>query len=698
MIVKTTFIAMFLFVVLFFGSLAKASPIFVGEYSAFAKTSDFSNPNKANEDKPDLTHDNLKPYEHPSAPAYNVGGWYFVAGFSVEPQKNYYGHISSKDSNNKRIRVHTEIAKNDASVIDTTFKWYIKFKDKNWKDIKDSKDNMEHYGISIVGTPNNDIEIHAEKEVDFALQSSAQVWPIMFNPVLYSEPTILHFIEGNVSANSVTFSQFPEYLWVTQGARKGQKQVDTVTAIPSPINAIGKMHYQSLDENIATVDDNGQITVNNNNQSEEVTIKAYFDNEDPVVINQQPFITKKIKVGPILTIQDKPEIGNPVIFQIHGNFEDERYTVEWFQRKGGQSIKLSLGVGSKSQYIISKLEQKDRYMKVFAKITGIDKTHNTSANEKKLKSFETNDVEVDVNESLPTNDYGQTIENTTWSESNKSPYHVSGAIVMDSLRHRYVIYPKNKNAKDVILTQRFVATIGLCENVENIYLGTKKLNKNEYEIIDNMPENTRQIVIDRNIPLATATVNPTIEIYSHPTADYKMVNYLATATYSETGKRDGKDYSFQDDFNENKVSFSNVSFHLKANDLNFGPVVSQTNKLYTRSGKNKEDIILELQTNPFMGLSYVSKSIEMRVDDDFVNKDDKSKQVKLRFDYVNPSDNEYEDPNEGVQISIPKFQGLNQELAWKKNQGLMLRFDNNNLIESGNYSSSIIWIIHNAPK
>ncbi|MFD1472030.1 hypothetical protein [Companilactobacillus mishanensis] len=635
-----------------------------------------------------LREERVKPMHDESSPAFRVMGWYFKAGYSLQPKYEYWLVAG------KPYVLRTKIAKNSASFIDTEYHWYQYKGNDYWEQLK-----HEH---------SKEITFEADHEETRYYQATAQVWPSIFNPLLYSRMTKVNFLPKPVEAKGLKLTSDSDYIYVD---KELNYQSIFLEATPDPINATGEILYsvKNSQKSLATIDPHtGELFPNKNGQEGDIEVTATLTNEKPDNADKhyknKITATKVIHVTHLLTGDTQVYQHTPANYQINGNFNEKDFKIDWYRIESSGRTS-SIPNNSTNKYSIPSTEiDNDDNIEIFAKISErnykppVDEQGNPilGSDGKPIpqKIVETNHIRLNVVSSSPNIRSSYYIENSNTKERGEKLARVK---VGDKLRHDITFADSSTGDSKSFAGQRGELIVFLSQNEKIDETGV--INFNYDKIIKTKINNRPAVKVSGLIvpPLNGGTFTISTEIINKSEKEFVYKPKYSINT-KKTKNYETKINTTYADFSEDKITFKPVKKipfgeHLKLSQVLLSPIVNKDTPPYfveikdDRRIKDPRRITVRTEGN-FYRETYSNKKIFAHMFLKLL----KLKDVKESEEWEESGIN----LNENYTVINSDYNETIESIPWSKFKGLRLFIEDLNY-NPGNYKTHLIWDFNNAP-
>ncbi|WP_141715913.1 hypothetical protein, partial [Staphylococcus equorum] len=199
----------------------------------------------------------------------------------------------------------------------TSYQWYI-YRNNQW--------------TSISGQTKKDLEYTLTNVGDYYFQLVVRNKPLLGSAKTYGSNVFsVSVVQQQVQANKITVTNNPNILVNDSHWSLGHET--------NPKNATGTIEWSVNDNNLATINQSGVITTNNNNLKGTVIVKAVLTNSDGSTVEN----SISIKVGDIISDQTV-EVGEDATFTISPSLipdnNEQKVTYQWYRWNEGKRQEL----------------------------------------------------------------------------------------------------------------------------------------------------------------------------------------------------------------------------------------------------------------------------------------------------------------------------------------------------------------------
>lgn len=623
-------------------------------------------------------------YSEPTPPPTQLGSWYYVSGYILQPQPSYV--VSVKDS----VTIKTKVGKNTLSSWVPPFlgqkpnngafyKWYALFPgESTFKEIDNDPNSPE---LTFKSSNNQPQTIY--------FQAAAQVVPrwLANNPPLYSNVTKVEFVKDNpepllfldiwTSSNYlIADNNFKDNLYFAEAIPKPSNPTD-VKEITWSIPNVSDRQLFTIDKST------GEMRVNvssmKNKQTQDVTIRATAIRKDGTVL---AYKEKTLTIGNFVTIENKQnnyKNGDSVTFVIHGSHNDK---MEYYLKKPNQNTQVRINsqdivVVNKDtiEYTVNHISSDyngDNYIMI--KQPKVDKV--------KAKTIQSNPINLSIDEinNKPRFQFTHTIEDKSYPPSNINDSTIQDAICGDTISHSITIedLPKDRTSSANNGTLYYpISPNETISTTEPVLLNDNKANNLTVHVLDD------NVIKISNIPTSN---KETIKFFTKITnSDFDESEFTYTPYYNIDNK------PVQGHFDATNISFSDNKLSMFPRAINFGIIQKIPGRWNLRDiGQDSDAIIDFIDTRRFKN----SISIDLNYSYPFFTDDKASIPVgnKIQLGYFDAKNHEIINPDKIQRILTSQENTIPEPVTWASNEGLRLLINNPSL-PNGAYKTTLEWTI-----
>ncbi|MQS90211.1 hypothetical protein [Companilactobacillus mishanensis] len=616
---------------------------------------------------------NVKPMHPESSPAIRMMGWYFKAGYSLQPKYEYW-LVAGKE-----YVLRTKIAKNSASFIDTDYNWFQYTGNGNWQELK-----HEH---------SKELTFSAEHAETRYYQATAQVWPRIFNPLLYSRMTKINFLPKPVAATSLKITSDSDYIYVDKELNYQSIFVD---ATPNPENATGEILYsvREIDRSLATIDPHtGELFPNTNGQEGEVKVIATLTNEKTADsgkdFKEKVTAEKFIQVTHLLTGDKQVYANSDANFQVNGDFDSKDFKIEWYRIEKNGKITVVKNNETNHYKIESASVREDDKIEIFAKISEknykppVDENGNIilGSDGKPIpqRIVETNHLRLNVITDSPKLTVTHYIRNKTNGEYGESLDNVA---INQELRHDLTLVDSTDTANNNLKNQEGKLIFKLSKNEEFDHISSFPYKVSNYELD---PQNN--LIIFNKLKVNSGTsifIHTNVKNINEPSFTYKPTYKIQTAITKNFNAKIDPTYA---DFSIDELIF-------KPSPIKFGKHYKISQVLLSPENKSENPNFVNITDHRRIkeGLK-----ITVKAEGKFHREIEPKKYIFANmFFRLFKSDNTEINLKEEYPVITSAYNETIESIPWSKFDGLRLFIEDLNY-SPGEYKSTLLWNINNAP-
>lgn len=593
-------------------------------------------------------------------------GIWMSSGYSLQPNPDYYTVVdSSVTIRNNAVRSIWKVL--TGAFDGVHYRWWQST--KNWTKVSEKNNG---YKKNFTVTPS---------EVGTTwYQLDTQYYTLLtplFKTHIYSQVTAVHALEAPVNAISLEVTVDDKYLYNTSDELSNTTYAH---AVPTPSNATGTITWSMSDTTLATIDEDGEITANNQGKSGTVEAIATMTNNDGSIIQGRT----PVEIGGGLDDQTvhSGETANFVLKGNTGGDSDDddsgSITIDWYKYDPITNAKTKVASGTDTDYTTPKTTYADNgtlYQAVLTLKSGkVTKTITT--NKALLTVIPSGDPDLEITNKLV---------NKTFTAENNTDTKLYQTINNDNIVYTDTI--QNKSTEGILKDGYYVLPLHAGTSVNSVKINDQTLTSDKYTLVSNDTDQTDDLVI----PLGTLITQASVDITVDTTVkNITLKETLSTTPYAYGTNNDGNIYR-QDGSNE-QINYITGNINAKIQDIDYGNIsgYSKNTLKYRNDALNSPNNIVDVDDDR---RDKNSLKVFISQDSDFAHESLNSVlPATLRY-YENGS---YQTvTNNKVQISAADLGQELSSIAWNKEDGLLLHINDDHPV-AGKYSTTLTWYFENS--
>lgn len=602
------------------------------------------------------------PKNKPNDPPKKFLGIWMTNGYGLQPAKDSYTSVGIP------ITIRAKAGRSMWSVLfgawdSPHFRWSKSTDGKNWTDVS-SNDNGHNRNFTI--TPNEVGTTWYQLDTQYYATS-------LLKTHIYSEVAAVHTLADPIVAEKLNVTVDDDYLYNTSD---NFSNTTYAHAVPVPEYATGEVTNWTVDKpELATIDEDGEITANSNGLSGWVEATATWKN----TYGGEIYGSTSVEVGNGIDDQTVKS-GQTATFSLRGNTggsgEDEdsgTLTIEWF--KNGKSVASGKEM---SEYTTPKTTMADDGAMYHAVLTfkkGIFGSAKKTTNKARLTVLPLDDPDIQLTNK---------IVNNSFVHENNTDNHLINVVNGDSVTYSDNLF--NQSTEGPLNNAYYVIPLYKQTQVNSVTVDGTILAKDDYTIGPNSdtgnddliiklgdiaPQSSKNISVDTTVKNITGPTNLKFTPYIYGD------NKAETSVYRKNGTPEIIDYI-------SDLIYPNVQ------NIDFGSITPYSkNKLLYRPKKiNNPNNIINIDDQR---RDKDSVSVYVAQYNDFINENGDTLPANLRY---------YEDGNykpiynNKIKIHESDTGSNLSSIAWNKEDGLLLHIDDN-LMTTGKYTTTLTWSFEN---
>lgn len=639
----------------------------------------------------------------PSRNAFSVAGWYFKAGYSLQPRDKYVALP------NQKVTIKTSILKNKASVISNKYTWNYSLNGKDWIPI-DSNDENPNFKVdeadeNLGVTLKERLFKNSSKKAIF-FQQSAQVWPTYFNKPLWSNVAMVVPSDKEILTSKISIDE-PQRSFFVDKDYKNQEYFFSASTIPAVVSDSDQIRWSGSNSIASVNPETGQLLINDQDLTGILTITASLPKRNiysyPKNINIERIVegNKPVKMNETLSLGINSSL----------QFDSKKYQIEWYKKTDDDSIPQKITKANSPNINIQKgnriinltiNSEKLNGTKIFAKFKDV-KPEQVKVPDKNGKpvtqtldsSFESDPITIELINNGDRFTTKHTIGKITdnYPQSFIGTQSIDKVHVGDQISHRFTITDADVDSQSVSLTSvDFSLNVAPGETIKSIYANGENI----------------QVRNPGKAILSFLLLTPSEDIEINTT-----INSITNSqyTYTPTIKVDDKDTGIQVHsttayFDDNSP---NESINSHINTIHFDLINMGSKKIISRTYPKENEPIVTIEDNrsskspisvlvnysgPFtnapLNLTNNTKDI-----DNFTSPK-KIITAPMRLGFFNDKNNEQIFANNTATLIPNKMDDNHYTIKWPIEEGLRLILLGFNIIPD-TYHSTLTWSIRDVP-
>lgn len=511
----------------------------------------------------------------------------------------------------------------------------------------------------------------------------------------YSNIMAVHVLPNDVDARSLELKSDSESIFNFKDTSSDDSIFDInayLTALPHPDDTTKKVNWTLRDvgdkdtddiNGLASITQDGQVIANTIHRTGIINVTGYIKNSDGLIIKES------IPINIINAIDDQESrVGKTATFNINlgqeMNRDDEldHVTVNWYYRDsknvGHLIVTKKANEPGAFSYTTEPLTMDHNGRRYFAEITmEMDKTNKKP--DKNKSKFTTNDASLTVLPPIDTYiDIQSYIKNELAPDKNDTQDNLYNVIKGDPISYGISIF--NNSSKDLtnsalkipLLPHTKIYSVSINGNKTNNYIFSEDDSKLRIPI----PTFKSQEQIIINLKTTTPEISSKRSFAAKP---------ILTGEYGDDNSE------FESNGDEWRINYITNILSITPQNIEFQPILMfENNVLKYRSDKTNEPNPIVVVDDQRKNKS--SKKLSLSQTTDFTaNGTNSNLPVSLR--YYSDDENSFKNIlHSKVKIATSELGQKMKSIFWKRNKGLLLHVDSNDLI-AGNYQANLTWTI-----
>jgi len=598
-----------------------------------------------------------------------IGIW-LTSGYNLQPQENYYTTV--EDSVTIRTNTGRPVWAAITGALDGIhFRWWKTTDGLTWTEV-DKDDNGQKKNFTVTPTETGTTWYQLDTQYYTYL-----TWYLKTH--LYSQVTAVHALSEAVDALSIDVTVDDDYLYNTSDELSNTTYAH---AKPNPTNATGNLTWSIDNPDLATIDEDGQITANNKGNSGVVTVTATITNK-----NSPPATgSQKVEIGGGLDDQTVKS-GNSATFDLKGNTggdadEDDddtgTITIDWYKYLPGSDNKVKVATGEDTTYVtdIASMDDDESYFQAVITLKSGKITKTITSNKAKLTVIPSGEPDIDIN---------NTLDNETYTDSEDTDLILNKVINNDNITYHDTL--TNQSSEGLLKNGYYVIPMRQGTKVDSVIVGGTELTEDQYEIIPEDDDNSDNLVMN----IGNINTNGQIEIEVKTTAQ----NITQQDTFQSTPYVYGTDNDgnlYRREAHNEVINYISNQLETNIQNIDYGTIISYKKNIlkYRPDEINNPNNIVNISDNR---RNKDAMNVYVSQQDEFTHETSGTVlPVSLRY-YQNGSFQNI--INDKVPVSSSQIGDELASIAWNKTEGLLLHVDDSPMF-AGKYSTSIIWHFENS--
>lgn len=596
-------------------------------------------------------------------------GIWMSSGYDLQPNSDYYTTVG----NSVTIRTNTRRSVWDAitGVFDSIhFRWWKSTDGKKWSEVN-KNDNGQRKNFTVTpttpGTTYYQLDTQYYKYVTWYLKTN-----------LYSQVTAVHALPEPVDALELKVTVDDDYLYNTSDKLSNTTYAH---ATPTPSNATGNITWSVDNPDLATIDEDGQITANSKSLSGWVEVTATMTNPNNPPVSDSVKVEiggglddQTVKSGTIATYPLKGRTGGDDDGSSNG-----KVTVDWYKYAPGSNSRVKVASGDATTYQTPTTTINDDGSYFQAVITfktgSISKTITT--NKALLTVIPAGDPDLELTNQLVNNSY---------TDENDTPLKLNKVINGDQVTYTDTV--KNKSSDGILKDGYYVLPLHTGTIINSVTVAGQTIDSSQYTVIHNDETNTNDLVI----PLNTINVSDSVAVEVNTTVQTILgPEKLQFTPYVYGTSNDGDVY--RQEGTQEEINY--ISGHLSASvptSIDYGTIKAySTDTLKFRQDElNSPNNVVEVDDQR---RDKTSVRVSVEQTGEFIDNNSDNLSANLRY-YQNSNYSEI--LNNKTTVSQTNHGDSLASIAWNKEDGLLL-YIYDTALKAGSYSTMLTWHFEDVP-
>lgn len=611
----------------------------------------------------------VTPYQPPNKPPRKFLGIWLSNGYGLQPPADSYTTVGTE------VVLRTSAGRSIWSVAlglfdSVHFRWY-KSTDagKTWSSVSQN-DNGRKKNFPVTPTEVGTVWYQLDTQYYTA------VTPI-FKTHIYSQVAAVHAIPEPVNALSLKVTVDDKFLYSTTDKLSN---ITYAHATPNPTNATGQITWSVDRPDLATIDEDGQITANSQGLSGMVRATAVFTNQDGSTATG----FDDVEVGGGLDDQTVNS-GQTASFTPKGNTggdgDDQNtgtVTVVWSKYATISSKPVQVASGSNTTYTTPPTTMADDDSYYQAKITfktGIS-SKSITTNMARLTVIPAPEPEIELT---------NTIANQTYQDEADTDNLLNNVANLDNVTYHDTI--TNQSDEGMLKNGYYVIPMRGHTKVNSVKINGEVLDPDKYAIVDDSEDDSDDLVID----IDTLNTNEQLKI----DVDTTVQNISDKDSFTFTPYIYGTDSSgqiYRQEGTKETINYISNQIVPTISDIDFGTITPYTQNIlkYRPETTNSPNNIVEVTDN-----RREKKAMQVYVsqDNDFQHESENAT-LPASLRYYNGG--QYVDILNQKTLLLETEDGVALDsISWNKADGLLLYINPGQKL-TGSYSTTLNWYFENS--
>ncbi|MFC6324204.1 hypothetical protein [Companilactobacillus baiquanensis] len=626
-------------------------------------------------------------YHKPTKDVKKFFGIWLTTGFALQPKEE--NNVVVGDT----ITLRTDSARSAvyaAATLDrwARYQWYqYKPDDGKWTEVSKA-DGGKSENLTITGKDANQTTFY---------QLQVQWIGIIPNPFakkIYSHVAAVHTVPYPVDGEKMSIRTDDDYIYSTSFDMAATSTYAHADVIPE--NYTGNVTWSVDDTSLATIDEDTGLLTAVTKKEVQGTVTVIGTLHNPTGDDIQA--TTKVHVGQGLEDQEV-KAGQKATFAIQGNLGDledidddgddgdeggddsggsNQYTVKWYRdNPDGSRVQInkddeingSLSVTTDPTTMED--DNQSKYQAVInVKLGVINKSYTT--NKATLTVIPDGSPDIKIDNSLDNEDYNDDLD---------YDLHLFGVNENDTITRQSTL--TNNSGTGILNNATYHEPVRENSTVKSVTLDDNELSDDEYDIVSNTKDNTKEVVIP-NLSFSTKQSHSVKVSTKEGSVDQKTT--VHTTPYIKGQVSSPDDYQMEG--SQGVITYLTNTLQMDVEDIDFGTItpLSANETIYRPDELNEPKNIVEIDDQR---RNKNHTEVRVKQNDNLLNDDSVALLGSLNF-VENGNTYDLFDNDQVIQAtnqgnSVPS-------IGWSKENGILLHINNNNLA-SGTYKTSLKWSV-----
>ncbi|WP_057880675.1 hypothetical protein [Companilactobacillus kimchiensis] len=596
-------------------------------------------------------------------------GIWMSNGYGLQPNPDSYTTVG------KQVTLRTSAGRSVWSVIlglldGAHYRWWQSTDGKNWSKV-DKSDNGHKKNFSVTPTKVGTVWYQLDTQYYTLLTPYLKTH-------IYSRVAAVHTLSESVNATDLDVTVDDDYLYNTSDELSNTTYAH---AIPIPDNSTGILSWSVDNTNLATVDEDGQVTANNKGISGSVKVLATMTNDDGSKITRP--VSVEIGGG----LDDRTvNSGETANFELKGNTggdgDDDgntgSVTVDWYKYAPGSNSKVKVASGPDTNYTTDKTTFADdgSYFQAIITIKAGKVTKTITSNKAKLTVIPAGKPDISIINK---------ITDDTYPHENNTDLILNDIINDDSVTYRGSI--TNESLEGTLKNGNYVIPLRSGTQINSVKVAGETLTSDQYTTIFDDETDSDNLVIP--IKDLNPTESKAIEVNTTVQGILKNTSFKSTPYVYGTDNDNGV---YRQDGMTETLNYLSNQIEPQIQDIDFGAIsaYSKNTLKYRPNELNNPNNIVDVED---YRRDKGALQVYVSQDNEFIH-ESKSATLPASLRYYN-NGSHTDILNNKVLISETDIGITLDPIAWNKSEGLLLHINDNQLL-TGKYSTTLTWYFENS--